>query len=208
MALIKCPECGREISDKAVSCPGCGCPATCVNAALEKNRQNNTNKQIIVCPYCNSKQILDDGYCDSCGMKITLTEEINVYSNNDNQKIPDTPYTICPKCGYYNLTGIYKCKNCKHKYTMEEYKTVLPDVLQKRIETFNIRTCPKCGSERIHAFVDTVQTSRGKTKTKYTANLNPLRPFTLVNKKEKIVSKPQYVSISKMQCDNCGKIFR
>lgn len=24
MALIRCPECGREISDKAVSCPGCG----------------------------------------------------------------------------------------------------------------------------------------------------------------------------------------
>lgn len=28
MALIKCFECGREISDKAVSCPGCGCPVT------------------------------------------------------------------------------------------------------------------------------------------------------------------------------------
>lgn len=28
MALIKCPECGREISDKAVSCPGCGCPVS------------------------------------------------------------------------------------------------------------------------------------------------------------------------------------
>ena len=26
MALIKCPECGREISDKAESCPHCGCP--------------------------------------------------------------------------------------------------------------------------------------------------------------------------------------
>ena len=26
MALIKCPECGREISDKAFSCPGCGYP--------------------------------------------------------------------------------------------------------------------------------------------------------------------------------------
>ena len=24
--IIKCPECGREISDKAASCPGCGCP--------------------------------------------------------------------------------------------------------------------------------------------------------------------------------------
>lgn len=26
MALIKCPECGNEISDKAYSCPKCGCP--------------------------------------------------------------------------------------------------------------------------------------------------------------------------------------
>jgi Zn finger protein HypA/HybF involved in hydrogenase expression len=26
MALIKCSECGKEVSDKAVCCPGCGCP--------------------------------------------------------------------------------------------------------------------------------------------------------------------------------------
>ena len=26
MALIKCAECGREVSDKAATCPGCGCP--------------------------------------------------------------------------------------------------------------------------------------------------------------------------------------
>lgn len=26
MALIKCPECGRDISDKAQSCPACGYP--------------------------------------------------------------------------------------------------------------------------------------------------------------------------------------
>jgi endogenous inhibitor of DNA gyrase (YacG/DUF329 family) len=26
MALINCPECGREISYKAVSCPNCGIP--------------------------------------------------------------------------------------------------------------------------------------------------------------------------------------
>lgn len=26
MALIKCPECGREISDKALACPSCGMP--------------------------------------------------------------------------------------------------------------------------------------------------------------------------------------
>lgn len=26
MALISCPECGKEISDKAAACPGCGAP--------------------------------------------------------------------------------------------------------------------------------------------------------------------------------------
>jgi DNA-directed RNA polymerase subunit RPC12/RpoP len=24
MALINCPECGKEISDQAISCPSCG----------------------------------------------------------------------------------------------------------------------------------------------------------------------------------------
>lgn len=28
MALIRCEECGREISSKAAACPGCGCPVT------------------------------------------------------------------------------------------------------------------------------------------------------------------------------------
>ena len=26
MALVRCPECGREVSDRAESCPGCGYP--------------------------------------------------------------------------------------------------------------------------------------------------------------------------------------
>ncbi len=26
MALINCPECGKEISNKATSCPNCGMP--------------------------------------------------------------------------------------------------------------------------------------------------------------------------------------
>ena len=26
MALITCPECGKEVSDKAATCPNCGCP--------------------------------------------------------------------------------------------------------------------------------------------------------------------------------------
>ena len=29
MALIKCKKCGKEISDKAQVCPGCGEPVIC-----------------------------------------------------------------------------------------------------------------------------------------------------------------------------------
>ena len=28
MALIKCPECSKEVSDKAKTCPHCGYPLT------------------------------------------------------------------------------------------------------------------------------------------------------------------------------------
>lgn len=36
MALIKCPECGKEISDKANTCPNCGCPIEAVSIDLSK----------------------------------------------------------------------------------------------------------------------------------------------------------------------------
>jgi hypothetical protein len=32
MALVKCGECGKEISDKAAACPGCGAPTAPVSA--------------------------------------------------------------------------------------------------------------------------------------------------------------------------------
>ena len=36
MALIKCSECGREISDKASSCPHCGCPVAGTEELVDK----------------------------------------------------------------------------------------------------------------------------------------------------------------------------
>lgn len=36
MALIKCSECGHEISDKALSCPNCGCPVEKEEEVVEK----------------------------------------------------------------------------------------------------------------------------------------------------------------------------
>ena len=39
MAIIKCPECGKEISDKATSCPNCGFPLTKEQPEKEKVKE-------------------------------------------------------------------------------------------------------------------------------------------------------------------------
>lgn len=46
MALIKCPECGKEISDQAASCPNCGCPIKNKISEYEDNQsQSGSNIQ-------------------------------------------------------------------------------------------------------------------------------------------------------------------
>ena len=44
MAMIKCPECGREISDKAASCPGCGVPIGITHTS-DSQPENTPSKQ-------------------------------------------------------------------------------------------------------------------------------------------------------------------
>lgn len=40
MALIKCPECGKEYSNLASACPNCGCPTSYVNKVGKENSIN------------------------------------------------------------------------------------------------------------------------------------------------------------------------
>ena len=43
MAIISCPECGKQISDRAFSCPNCGCP---INAVPVENTQESVSKEV------------------------------------------------------------------------------------------------------------------------------------------------------------------
>lgn len=53
MALIKCPECGRSFSDKAASCPECGCPVD--YAREEAARKEQENEQVYVSHQATSR---------------------------------------------------------------------------------------------------------------------------------------------------------
>jgi len=48
MALINCSECGKEVSDKATSCPNCGNPI---------NQQQPVAEEYLCCPKCGSREL-------------------------------------------------------------------------------------------------------------------------------------------------------
>ena len=50
MALIKCKECGQEISDKAMTCPKCGAPVERMISCTECGTQMSENAK--ACPNC------------------------------------------------------------------------------------------------------------------------------------------------------------
>ena len=51
MALIKCPECGKEYSEKAATCPNCGAPNDLLNGS-----QQNLNDQLQTSDTTKKKQ--------------------------------------------------------------------------------------------------------------------------------------------------------
>ncbi len=68
MALIKCSECGKEISDTCDSCIHCGCP-------IEKT---------IVCSECGKEIDSDMKNCPNCGNKLTTGGEMDKSSKKSS----------------------------------------------------------------------------------------------------------------------------
>ena len=90
MALINCPECGKEISDKAVACPNCGNPI---------NLQPQQEEEYLCCPKCGSRELHAEHKGFSGGKALAgaiLTGGIGLLAGTIGSK--DTQIT-CIKCG-------------------------------------------------------------------------------------------------------------
>lgn len=202
MALITCTECGKEFSDKAAACPNCGCPTECV---LHEMNQTQKADEVIKCPYCGSESIDDDGYCNDCGLKV-------LNKKTESNQTESNFYMECPKCGTYNPPGTIHCACCKYRFTQKEIEAnqvkeefngmYRYSLFGKKIEV----RCPRCKSEDCSPYQEQ-KIIPGKTKTRYTLNLNPLKPFTVLNKKEKVIRRDRVVTDEKYVSNKCGKIF-
>ncbi len=107
MVLIKCPECGKEISDQAVSCPNCGI--------------SFGNKKY--CKFCGEKIDADCVVCPKCGKQIEVLGAAAGANTNERPVIYGRPkskwlalclcfFTICGHKFYEDKIGmgiLYLC---------------------------------------------------------------------------------------------------
>lgn len=269
MALINCPECGREISSKSKMCLYCGCPCDewedCIQETEEHQSSNTSecveiieDENIGLVEYIGSKYSKEDriyfikelrSYTELNLQQATEVVDRYLYDGTDilgirknevtkketlpysapklkhNENTKETMY--CKWCGQEINKSCKFCPICgevlSEEISLQIQQTVEPQVVQKQfsgIYRYSVWSgkqevyCPRCDSENC-SYYQEQNLIPGKTKTKvkarYSVNLNPLKPFTILNKKEnakeKIVRKERIVTRSKIMCNDCGYIF-
>lgn len=70
MALISCPECGKQVSDRADSCPNCGYPISKPKTGGPEERA-----QTVECPVCHTICTGSEMKCPNCGYPLAQIEK-------------------------------------------------------------------------------------------------------------------------------------
>lgn len=165
MALIKCPECGGQVSDKASACIHCGCPlsSNTVNAVSKKfyvdvdgHSYDMTELKEMYQAYSPEDQELIYQYCKSTFKKYPTSYNYQALKDcgyrgldliqyvKENLKWPDVKayltYKFIAKCYKKNFDS-FSFKT--DKYKPEEYNRPQPT------SNSNVVRCPRCGSTSV-----------------------------------------------------------
>lgn len=276
MGLIKCPDCGKEVSDKANVCINCGFPieeylkeqaekrrklAKQLEQKAKQDQQDDIDrrrydglkdKRNVFCEtkegiisiqdgrlkvQLSARQTIED-YIWYFSLEYFAKQIFNCYGlkiNNAFKGFTTGVYDVYPKSkqdaenlmlfkeimennGFFNdrsrFDAIYR-KTSDEKYIQEKQKKKFESLMGDdfkgiyRCDLSGRKTeiyCPYCHSDNCSWYV-TEKTIPGKTKTTYKANLNPLKPFTLYNKNEKVIREERQVTKKRIICNSCGRIF-
>ena len=80
MALIKCPECGRDISDKANACVHCGYPLSKAADNAEKKESNSEKTNLSKDDFISILNEIQDS-CQTCDLPI-IEEKADILSKH------------------------------------------------------------------------------------------------------------------------------
>ena len=92
MALIICPECGKEISDKAECCIHCGYPLGEMNEEPEK----------------------EDRYWEVDPEEFSSEKDADGVAGPEAEEMSGPIFINCPVCGKQVSSKTYDCPNCGH----------------------------------------------------------------------------------------------
>lgn len=110
--LINCPECNKEVSDKAEICPNCGFKINTLRQGVycPKCLECETKTNIEICPYCHTK-FKDSVY--------GTFEDVHNYTKNhpELKQAPEfSPVAYSKRINYvpyeYSTSNVPKCPTC------------------------------------------------------------------------------------------------
>ena len=75
MSLVECPECKKQISDSAKTCPYCGFPMEEYITTIVENKTTMSvvNTENLNCPKCGTQNYKEYKFCKKCGNKLMVT---------------------------------------------------------------------------------------------------------------------------------------
>lgn len=144
MALIKCPECGKEISDKAGKCPHCGYP---IEEHLKRERQKELYKIKL-----NSITMPDKPKKDNRPFIFTVIGVLGIIIGLvDNDGFTIFAGIVTAIVSIWGRESNYKSDMEKYNLAvtdMEKYRKKVLEEQQKTEERLanSLVKCPNCGS--------------------------------------------------------------
>lgn len=142
MALISCPECGKEISDKAISCPNCGYP---INSAAD-NQTNDKKYDVILEKFNLDQRMVTVKFLLDI-KKTSLSDCVRLTNNVPSTLFSGISFDIATKT-------VSHLQNLGNKVILQESTSVGDGQDEINLSAYYIGQnapiqCPRCGSTSI-----------------------------------------------------------
>lgn len=139
MALVKCPECGREVSNKAASCPGCGYP-------VEKILEARTGLEVIADEICE-KYFTGENWTNP--QRVAARKELQKRTGLSFNDAVDILYKRHLGKSYREVRAAYKQERKEMNREVNEGFWNAVQGLSNSLSKDKTVRCPKCGSTSI-----------------------------------------------------------
>ena len=142
MPLLKCIDCGSDVSSYAKMCPHCGCPVTQITDSV--NRDKLFGIEVIALPKDDSYisgfvcQVYNVGYSESLSI---IRHTPFIISDGMTSNTANTLKDLLDREGCESR--IIESKEVTEKFTIQDLKK------RKLFQKYQPLTCPRCGSTAV-----------------------------------------------------------